>query len=135
MNIPEIRNDSRGHGYYGAPRGKRKHRGIDFVCEPDQDIIAFREGVVTKLGYPYSDDLSWRYIEITDSNGYEWRYFYVTLIHEVGETVLPDDIIGFAQDISQRYKHPDKEDMQPHYHLEIKKDGEYFDPMPFIAEA
>ena len=135
MNMPEIRNDSRGHGYYGAPRRKKLHRGIDFVCDPQQDIIAFRGGVVTKLGYAYADDLSWRYIEITDDNGYQWRYFYVTLIHAVGETVLPDDIIGFSQDISLRYKDPDKEDMMPHYHLEIMKDGEYFDPSPFIAQS
>jgi len=135
MHIPVIRNDSRGHGYFGAPRGARTHNGVDFVCDPSEDVAAFVSGEVTKLGYPYKNDLSFRYVQITDSEGYDWRYFYCEPIHQVGEKVLKDDIIGFAQDVAAKYDYQDLDPMTNHYHLEIMKNGEYFDPLPFVARA
>ncbi len=34
-----IRNDPAGSGHYGAPRGRRKHNGLDFLCVPGQTVV------------------------------------------------------------------------------------------------
>jgi murein DD-endopeptidase MepM/ murein hydrolase activator NlpD len=81
---------------------------------------------VTKLGYPYGDDLQWRYVQITDASGFNHRTFYVEPLVRVGQRVEEDEPIGEAQDISQRYP---AQGMKPHVHYEIKSgDGEYLNP-------
>ncbi len=56
--------DTWGSGHFGASRGERTHIGIDYACSPGSQILAPCIGEVTKLGYPYSNDLSFRYVEI-----------------------------------------------------------------------
>jgi len=132
MNIPEIRNDSAGHGYYGAPRGSRTHKGLDFTCEPDFSVYSFSAGRVSKIGYPYSDDLSYRYVEVKTPEGLRFRYFYVEAYNwiELTSDISAGQPIGDCQDIMARYPG----DMQNHYHLEIKTpDDEYLNPMPILA--
>lgn len=137
MHIPPIRCDSRGHGYYGAPRGDRGHNGIDLVCEPMHPVRAFKGGIFTKYGYCYSDDLSYRYVEVKDKEGFRAQYFYTERTPElrVGDKVNAGAIIGFCQNVAARYYDPEKEPMTNHTHLQIKKDRLYIDPQKYIAEA
>jgi hypothetical protein len=125
----ELRNDPAGKGNYGARRGDRTHVGIDYCCTPGAVVLTPVGGIVTRLGYPYADDLSWRYVEITSGpDKLRHRFFYV----EPGETI---DVgthvgrktpIGKAQDISERY--PDQE-MLAHIHYEVKTQaGTHLDP-------
>lgn len=130
MNIPTVRNDSEGHGYYGAPRQGRTHQGIDFICRAGDTVRAFASGVVTKLGYPYSDDLEYRYIRV-DNGKFQLDYFYVEPFVEVGDTVFAGGVIGLMQDVCARY--PDAKAMQNHYHLRAMKGGEVIDPMPILS--
>jgi murein DD-endopeptidase MepM/ murein hydrolase activator NlpD len=88
------------------------------------DII----GTVTKLGYPYADALEYRYVQITDSEGYDVRYFYVDPIVKVGDEVNDDTIIGVAQDLHVKFD----ENMTQHVHLEVKRDGKYIDPREYL---
>lgn len=136
MNIPTIRNDSRGHGYYGASRGNRGHNGIDLVCVFGHHVKAFKGGVFTKHGFPYRDS-PYRYVEITDKDGFQARYFYVTrhLDLSVGDSVEAGAVIGCCQNIAERYDDKDKRPMTNHVHFEVKKDRLYIDPMKYIAEA
>ena len=110
--------DPAGEGHYGASRGDRTHNGIDYKCVPGAAVLSPVYGEISKLGYPYAD-LQWRYIEITDDSGLHYRLFYVKPIDflGVGSHIDEDDIIGIAQDISERY--PDQ-GMTPHIHYEIK---------------
>ncbi|MCA1800695.1 MAG: hypothetical protein LC650_05325 [Actinobacteria bacterium] len=63
----EMRNDRAGGGGYGAPRGRnRKHNGVDLLVQPGDHILSTMAGFVTKHGYCYADDLSWRYVEVED---------------------------------------------------------------------
>lgn len=135
-NIPEIRNDSRGFGYYGAPRGNRGHRGVDLICEPNQPVRAFKPGTFTKHGFPYRDG-PYRYIEIKDKQGFKARYFYCERAPglRVGDTVKAGDIIGFCQNISKKFEDENKGKMTNHVHFEVMKDRFYIDPMKYIAEA
>jgi len=52
--------DSYGSGAFHAPRGSRIHQGIDLLAAVGSKVHAILDGTVTKLGYPYADDLSFR---------------------------------------------------------------------------
>lgn len=120
-----IRNDPAGDGHFGAPRGGRPHRGIDYRCTPGMDVLSPVYGRVTKYGYCYADDLRWRYVQVTDMEGRKHRLFYVTPRAALGDQVTPVTMVGTAQDISQRY--PGRQ-MRPHVHYEVIEDGDYINP-------
>lgn len=112
---PLIRVDDAGDGHFGAPRGDRTHRGVDYLCRPGDTVHSPCNGVVSKLGFPYADDSTWRYVEITDGRSRRHRLFYVEPLHHVGTIVKEGNVIGHAQDISLRYSPR----MKPHLHYEI----------------
>lgn len=120
--LPKRGVDDWGDGAFGASRGGRTHKGIDYACYPQTVICSGVSGDVTKLGYPYGDDLSFRYVEITDDDGKRHRYFYVEPSVEVGEPVRPGEVIGLAQNIAGRYNEPGRI-MKNHVHLEILDSG------------
>ncbi len=137
--LPPRGSDDWGSGEFGAARGNHKHRGIDLACYPQTEIMSPVGGKVTKLGYPYADDLSYRYVEIEDSNSYKHRFFYVQPLVEVGELVTHGDVIGHAQDIASRYTRHKILDgeivsqvMKNHVHYEILDKGAPIDPGRFV---
>lgn len=111
----QIRNDPMGLGYFGAPRGTRTHRGIDYLMSVGENVDCPVAGIVTKLGYPYADDMYYRYIQVTDDYGYKHRMFYVDPEVEKGTRVNKGDIIGTLQDVSAKHGI----EMLPHVHYEI----------------
>lgn len=126
------RNDKAGAGHFNAARGNRTHNGIDLDCMPGSLIESPVHGKITKFGYPYADDLSWRYVEVTDCDHRRHRLFYVILSDglEIGQSVCVGDVVGALQDIRERY--PEEPDMHPHLHYEIKlEDDSYIDPEEF----
>ena len=79
---------------------------------------------MTKLGYPYSDNLGYRYVQVTDANDFDWRFFYVKPAVLVDQTIDIGTVLGFVQDLDRRYK-----GITPHIHLEIiNSDGNYINP-------
>ena len=123
--------DSYGQGHFGASRGSRTHKGIDFVCHPGTRVCAPSGGKVTKLGYPYGDDLSFRYVQITDDDGYNHRLFYVQPSVQVGDFIVKGAVVGEVQSLDNRYK-----GITEHCHYEIKdKDGNVIDPDEFWATS
>lgn len=111
--------DCHGAGYFGAPRGKRTHNGVDIICDAGEEVTAFEGGTVTKLGYPYSPQDTkkghLRYVEVTDTEGNRARYFYIKPSVSVGDRIRRDDVLGVAQGLAKIYK-----GITDHYHLEIK---------------
>ena len=132
--LPRRGVDDWGSGEYGASRGGTKtHRGIDLACYSGTIIKSLVNGLVTKLGYPYSDDTSYRYVQVTESDGFKVRIFYIGPLVEIGDYVHFGDNIGVAQDIAERYTSPDKY-MVNHVHLEVKTpEGIYIDPSEYLA--
>lgn len=125
LTTPQRGLDSHGSGAYHASRGSRTHNGIDFAAQPKSYVHACVGGTVTKLGYPYADDLGYRYVQVTDTDGNDWRYFYVKPSVIEGDTINADDIIGIVQDLNPRYR-----DITPHIHLEIRdSDGQFINPL------
>lgn len=128
--LPPIRqSDCHGHGHFGAPRagGKRKHNGVDFACYPGAVVLSAVKGVVTKLGFPYADDLSFRYVQITDEKGKNVRYFYVEPCVAIGQKISVLDPIGMTQKLGDRYV-----GITEHFHLEIMDGPNYIDPLKYL---
>lgn len=126
--------DSQGSGAYGAPRGTRKHNGQDFSVFPGNTILAANAGTVTKIGYPYNpaDKVKGhlRYIQITDRNGFDVRYFYVNPFLKLGDRVGKGGEIGISQDLTSIYP-----GITPHVHFEVKKDGAYINPNDYLRDV
>ena len=128
---PIIRSDSAGDGHFMAPRGSHMHNGVDYLCEPGSLVYSPVAGTITKLGYPYGDDLQWRYVEITDEDKNKHRLFYTEPAVNLDQYVMVGEVVGEAQNIASRY--PDQ-GMLAHIHLEIiGADGQLTDPEAFYS--
>jgi murein DD-endopeptidase MepM/ murein hydrolase activator NlpD len=112
-----VRNDPAGSGEFGASRGDRKHKGVDFVVEPGQPIHSPIEGYVSRIAYPY-DSAEFKGLEILNDN-LNLKVFYLTPLEGiVGQNVSAGDVIGYAQDITRKYP---TQGMTPHIHVGITK--------------
>lgn len=128
--LPKRGTDDYGSGEFGASRGNRTHNGIDFAVLPGSEIFAPVDGYVSRIGYPYADDLSYRYVQITDRKCRHHRIFYIDPKVELGDNVSHNvDIIGVAQGISARYT--ERGTMKNHVHYEIMENGKPVDPELF----
>ena len=118
--------DSWGGGEYGDSRGpSRTHNGIDFYLPVGTEVLPIKEGAVTKLGFCYSDDLSFRYVQVTTQEGINWRYFYLEPAVSVGDYVFNTTVLGTVQSLAKRYFDDEKGPIQSHCHDEIKQAGNY----------
>jgi len=122
--LPLRRCDDQGCGHYGASRGSRLHNGLDLACNPGTAICSPVNGTVTKIGHPYSSDLSILYVQVT-AQGYDYRVFYVDPVVEVGDNVTIHDVIGESQSLESMTRGGTQ-----HVHFEIKSGGQYIDPTP-----
>jgi murein DD-endopeptidase MepM/ murein hydrolase activator NlpD len=117
--LPKRVNDPWGSGEFGASRGSRTHKGIDYACYPGTEITSPVDGVVTKLGYPYGDDLKFRYVEVMSDDGMRHRMFYCEPGVTHGDEIKAGQVVGTSQDISSRYRDESKPPMINHVHYEI----------------
>lgn len=121
----KIRKDAWGNGSFGSSRGQRKHKGIDLVVKKGEPIYAPISGYI-RVGYPYSNDLNYKLIEVTSKNE-KVKIFYVTPLFKSGTYVTKGTIIATADDIAIKYNRPSKI-MLPHIHVEIYKNKKLQDP-------
>lgn len=106
--------DKWGSGAFGASRGKHKHEGIDYRADPGDLCLPMKPGVVTKVGYPYANDFSFRYVEVEDFEGYKARYFYVDPVVKEGDHVSLLSPLGVVQSLNGRYP-----GIKDHVHVEV----------------
>ena len=121
--------DTFGAGYFKAPRGKRTHNGVDPVTTTGAAFRSFNDGVVTKLGYPYADDLHYRYVQVTHADGSAWRYFYILPTVTMGQHIKTGDPLGTCQSLEPRYP-----GITQHVHFEVMRNGAYIDPTNLVIE-
>ena len=131
---PEIRGqDAQGNGAYLAPRGNRKHQGIDPCCKSGDLIQSVCNGKVTKLGYPYNPNDEekghLRYVQVTDKNGVDVRYFYIKPMVRLGDRVTAMDILGRSQSLTEIFK-----GITQHFHFECKVKGVIIDPNEYLED-
>ncbi len=126
--------DSWGSGWYLAPRGNHRHHGIDLGAYPGMPILSVVDGVYNKLGYPYNPSDSkrghLRYVQVADSSGRHFRYFYVTPDPRLrlGGEIEAGDVIGYAQGLQRVYP-----GITDHIHFEVKQGSEYLNPTEFLS--
>lgn len=108
-------NDAWGSGAWLAKRGGRLHYGVDFRCQPDQDVVMPTTAQVVRRKYPYKDDLSWSGV-LLRVGGWEVTLFYVQPTVQGGVVLPAGAVIGKAQDIRRRYDSR----MTAHVHLEVE---------------
>ncbi|MBK7056199.1 MAG: peptidoglycan DD-metalloendopeptidase family protein [Leptospiraceae bacterium] len=97
---------------------KRKHNGIDFICEPGQVIVSPVDGIVIRQAFPYTDKNYSGVLLGNDSLSLKMFYF-IPDKKVLGKRVKQGDRLGIAQDISKRYSSKDRK-MIPHIHLQIE---------------
>lgn len=138
--------DKYGSGAFGAPRGgTRTHKGIDPACDAGDLVLSVCAGEVTKIGFPYSQaetNSAWttaqiikhnkkkalRYVQITDKNGYDVRYFYIKPMVSKGDKIEAEDVIGEVVGVGRIYPR-----ITEHVHFEVKKNGEVIDPNEYLT--
>lgn len=109
-----MRNDSKGLGHHGAPRGHRKHNGVDLIVTPGQDILMPVDGIITRVSMPYADDERWLGAYIVNPRIEIKMWYFVPNL--LGMELNVGAVIGTAQDIGEKY-----EGVTPHIHLRIVK--------------
>ena len=126
--------DAFGSGAFLASRdeGARLHRGADFTATAGQQVKAPISGYVTKIGYPYGDDLSFRYVELTNpAIGYAVRVFYVEPGVTLGQALRQGAPVGVAQTLQRRYPA-----ITDHVHVElVDRAYGHVDPAKFIPSG
>jgi leukocyte cell-derived chemotaxin-2 len=126
--------DDFGCGHFGAPRGDHKHKGQDIITTFGEDIFSPIEGEITKQGYTYADDLSYRYVRVENA-AYKVEIYYTKLRDnfKVGDSVCQSDFIATAQNIAKRYT-TDKKKMKNHCHIQVfdKKANKWIDPLTVL---
>ena len=128
-----IRSDRGGDGRFGAPRGSRTHKGLDFSTSPEGQVIVSPDSgrvdhfMGASTGYPIVD------IYPSDPNaGYDFiRILYVDQSDGVPSSVNAGDPIGNSVNL-QSLGYPSS--VGPHIHLQIYSNGNWIDPTPFFFD-
>ena len=123
-----IRSDAAGDGHFGAPRGARTHRGVDYSCYYGEPVSAPIAGKVTRIAMPYANDSKFLGVEIVNSEYVAKMFYFDPNYSVIGGYVKEGDTIGYAQSISTKYNGPGKPVMTDHIHLQVKRKGIYVDP-------
>ncbi len=128
--------DRWGSGEYGAPRdqGRRRHRGVDLVCEAGDVILSPVSGIVTKIGYPYDPSGPKghkRYVQVTEPDGLNHRFFYTLPLVGLGDKIHVGVLFARVQGLQDIYP-----GITDHIHYEIKRaDGSFMNPTPYVMEG
>jgi murein DD-endopeptidase MepM/ murein hydrolase activator NlpD len=123
--------DNTGNGWFGAKRGTRLHKGVDYVVVPGEPIFACCAGVV-RIGNVYWTSTKMKLVEISgaiDVHDVRVKQMYVLPCVKTGETVQKGQLIGVAQDVA---KYHGSKEMKPHVHISVWKNGLLTDPEPII---
>lgn len=123
----KIRNDPMGSGYYGTPRGNRKHKGLDHNCIPGQPYVAEIDCYIPREARPYPDE-EYSGLIFEGKRITLMSFYFKPLAGIIGKHVKAGEQVGNCQDITKRKgKNYDKRGMTPHTHTEIVS----CDPMIF----
>jgi hypothetical protein len=112
-----IRVDEEGDGHYGTSRGDRIHRGVDYLCNQGQAVLAPFDMHIDRVSKPKTNSpmagIAW---SKGRSTGRMW--YFTPYEHVIGQDVKQGDIIGTAQSVSQDYGLPN---MQDHVHFQVNR--------------
>lgn len=125
----KIRNDAEGSGYFGAPRGNRKHQGVDLETTEGKQVKAPEAGTIKRKAYPYKGDANYTGLIFNGDSGTEWRVYYVKPLEAlIGQRVEQGQTIATSQDISKKYGPL----MKAHIHVEARQNGKLINPTEIL---
>jgi len=114
--------------------GKRKdpfsghpvvHNGIDIGAPEDTEVFAAHSGMVKQIGFC---DIYGKYILLSHAGGYQTFYGHLSEICvKLNMKVYSNTLIGRVGTTGRS--------TGPHLHFEIRRDGEFKDPVPFIQKS
>lgn len=120
--------DNHGEGHFGASRKYGPHVGADYSGTGGQDVLAVTDGTI-RIGHPYAEDLSFKYLAITTSDGITARMLYVLPavgIHN-GSDVAAGQPVGTLQSLQALFP-----GITDHVHVDIWYQGAYQNPADLI---
>lgn len=112
-----IRVDPEGDGNYGTPRGDKIHRGIDYLCDDDQTIVAPFDMFIDRVSFP-KDDKKMSGIAWTKGKSTGRMWYFMPYKTFLGTQVYKGMPIGRAQSVSAYYGLPL---MKDHIHFQVNK--------------
>jgi murein DD-endopeptidase MepM/ murein hydrolase activator NlpD len=128
-----IRNDDEGHGHWDAPRGSRKHKGLDLMSVDGQAIVSPFDGEAvaftgSSTGYPIVDitptDSSLGIDKIrmlyVDGASADWVSQSVSAGQTIGSSVNLQGL-GYSSGVT------------PHVHVQVMSGGRWVDPSPYFG--
>jgi murein DD-endopeptidase MepM/ murein hydrolase activator NlpD len=119
-----IRTDAYGDGHFGVSRsGRRRHRGLDIYAPLHSEVIASKGG---KVNIGLIKNGMGKYIIIQHPEDYVTLYGHLSkFCVKDKQRIRQGSIIGYVGKTGNaRYKM-----IEPHLHFEIRKNGEYLDPL------
>lgn len=122
----KMRNDRQGLGHYGAPRGNRRHSGLDFEAKPGQAVLAPISGKIRRIQV-YASDPRWRGLAIKNGN-LEVKLFYMQPLANLPVSVERGQVVGNMQDRAAT-----SPGMINHLHVEVWVDGKHVNPASFFT--
>lgn len=100
----------------------KMHEGIDIAADIGVDILAFADGTVDYIGEGQGYGM---YLQLRHDNGVTTFYAHCSeLCVQKGMTVKQGDVVAKVGDTGNT--------TGPHLHFEMKQDGEFIDPLPYI---
>ena len=133
--MPVVRNkDIWGEGRYEAPRRKKgriyKHKGVDYSAYPGSVILSPVDGVIERIGKPYSDPSKddFKLIVIKVDEQTYIKIMYIWPIVDTGYSIKKGTTIGLVQDLTTIYN-----GITNHFHLEVEVEGVNVNPEIWIT--
>jgi murein DD-endopeptidase MepM/ murein hydrolase activator NlpD len=121
-----LRNDSQGLGHFGAPRGSRKHQGIDIIAQANTLVTAPISGQIRRVTV-YSNTPAWKGISIKNQN-VEIKLFYVDPIGALPASINRGEVVGTMQNRASN-----SPGMVNHLHIEVWVNGKVVDPSDYFT--
>ncbi len=116
-----------GYRYHPISHNISLHRGLDIALPENTPLIAGISGEVTYTGY---DEGGYgNYIIIKNDKGEEVRYAHMNEVSlNTGDTVTKGEtVLGLSGNTGVS--------TGPHVHIEVLKEGEYRNPLFYIADS
>lgn len=124
-------NDPTGYGHFGAPRGKRKHKGLDLKASPRSPFKAPFDCKIIRKGQVYGGDVRYTLAEIKGVGQFKdltAKVMYLTDFEVNDKIIRRGRTLGVVQNLSA--KHGNK--MINHVHFELYRDGLLINPELYL---
>lgn len=128
------RRDGYGSGDFGAPRGRRKHHGLDIAIQAGMPVYAPEGGKIARVDAPvYSNPAKAHktLVHILAGNGASHLLMYVKAAQglRVGDMVEAGHLVGYAQGLQDIYP-----GITDHIHWEVRTPEERIDPIAYMRD-